>query len=551
MTKKKAMTADKELEQLLLSEDSLAQYHKMVEDLWNQAFKGEYDSKKYKAKQEFEDKILEAFSNATVDSIIEVKPDKEGDFLTVKIKSTVTEDGIEIDTKVIEEEDKSNIDNWEQLDAWEQWEQEESKEDKGKYFADFIHKHIIQMSKDGSKISEINHWLSEYLNIDNSITGNEEGRDLEKHKRYHEFIIESAVNKILGGEKVDKVLDWIKERESISSEEKLSFMDKLEHVPSYAEENPQSDKLKEKACEDISKRFDKNVNKIFEDGKKRLEEYRKLRVSSKPTYEEFKTEREIRKAVTDELESKTAGEEVRDCSKEWEEYYKRDKAKNIYKPSFPEYTDISALNHEEIERKAAEEEVKEAMRSKAAARSEWTEEQEKQREEIRKGARERLAEVKEFAIGLKAKAEELKKEAMRLKMDARSQGIKDVEEMAIEKPEFPKFKDWKDAAIEGTEAHTHMMKEGKRLTRLVYKDRIKQNSGKIFRRLVMGVTLHFMALCYLIYDYFVGLGTVGEIVFQVMTYSSFAFYFMLALASYSGLEIQRKLEEVDRKYEGY
>jgi hypothetical protein len=519
MTKKKTMTADKELEQLLLSEDSLAQYHKMVEDLWNQAFKGKIDANTLRAKQEFEDKVLEVLSNATQDSITEVKPNQAGDFSPIEIKSTVTEEGIHIDTKVIEEE-------------------EESKEEQGNsLYADYIHENLIQMSKDGAKIEDLNQWIKETLNIDEMFTGGEEGSHLEKHKRYKEFILDSAINKILEGEKVDKVLKWLRERESISSEEKLSYVDKLEHVPSYAEEHPHSGKTpsddmgkgvgehfrslfvesikndeKQRQTdtgghvplnEDVSKRFDKNVNKIFEEGKKRLEEYRKLQADAKLKENEERIWKK-NKAETDELERKAAGEEVKDYSKEWEEYYKRDKAKNIHKPYFPEYTDVAALSHEEIEK------------AELKDRSD--------------------AEGDEIRVQGKKKAEKVKKI---------------LDGMAIEKPEFPKFKDWRNAAVEGSEEYTALMKDGKRLTMIVYKDRLKQNSGKIFRRLVMGVTLHFMALCYLIYDYFVGLGSVGEIVFQVMTYSSFAFYFMLALASYRGLEIQRKLEEVDRKYEGY
>jgi len=426
MTKKKIKeTEDKVLEKLLGGEDALAQYHKLVEDLWDQAFKGKININTLRAKQEFEDKVLEAISNPTHDTTTEIKPDQIGDFSPIEIKSTVTEDGIKIDTKVLEEE-ASSLDDWEQLDAWEQ-------------------------EEDDSKLEA-----------------------------------------------------WA-------------------HVPSYAEDHPDSDKFKEKACEDMSKRFDKKVNKIFEDGKKRLEENRKLKVSGteeklKPTYEEFKADWERRKAVTEELEKKAAGEEVKDYSKEWEEYYKRDKAKNIYKPSFPEYTDISALNREEIERKAAEEE-----------REKW--------EEIRKGAMERTAEVEAFV-----------KEAMRSKAAARSEWTEEQEKQSIEKP---KFKDWRNASVPGSEEHTALMKEGKRLTRLVYRDKQKLNESKMLKYIITAVSVHCLAFCFWVGTLFFDIGQAREVIIYLLMAVYTLFYVLLSVKAYESIKIQRKLEEVDRKYEGY
>jgi hypothetical protein len=474
MTKKKIKeTEDKVLEKLLGGEDALIQYHKLVEDLWEQAFKGKIDINTLRAKQEFEDKVLEAISNPTHDTTTEIKPDQFGDFSPIEIKSTVTEDGIQIDTKVIEEEDISKIYVW-------------------------------------------------------------------------------------------------------------------ENPPLCDEEDPNSDKLKERACEEISKRFDKNVNKIFEDGKKRLEENRKLRVSGteeklKPTYEEFKADWERRKTETDELERNAAEEEEASSLDDWEQLDAWEKWEQEETVSDIAEAAFERIRNNEI--KVVIEELKkgnlpnfeEAMSAAMEDKSERTKEEnekclkkieeelaedfkkikeerihlEKQKEEIGRGARERLAEIKEFGIGLKAKAEEVKKEAMRLKMEARSQGIKDIDEMAIEKPEFPKFKDYWEASLKGSEEHTHMMKEGKRLTRLVYRDKVKLNADKMFRNIVAAISLHTLTFVFWVCTRFFELGQTGEVIIYLLMAAYTFFYVLVSVKAYESIKIQRKIEEVDRKYEGY
>jgi hypothetical protein len=415
MTKKKIKeTEDKVLEKLLGGEDALAQYHKLVEDLWDQAFKGKININTLRAKQEFEDKVLEAISNPTQDTITEIKPNQAGDFSPVEIKSTVTEDGIQIDTKVIEEEEETS-----NLEAWE-------------------------------------------------------------------------------------------------------------HVPTYAEEHPHADKLKEKACEDISKRFDENVNKIFENGKKRLDEYRKSKAEKEEGKKAFEKMGE-RYGDTVSSIAEAALERIRN---------------NEIKVVTEELKKGNLPNFEE------------AMYSAMEDTSERTKEENKKRlEEIKGVLAEDFKKIKEERIFADAKLRGGKVDDKRI--PTHEEFIKAWEERkaagekAIEKPEFPKFKDWRDAGIEGSEEHTSLMKEGKRLARLVYRDKQKLNEGKMLKYIITAVSVHCLAFCFWVGTLFFDIGQAREVIIYLLMAVYTFFYVMLSVKAYESIKIQRKQEEVDRKYEGY